>query len=143
MPPQSATPQSYNPNDIQPHTQSQNTPQLSPTTQPRQQSPIRTNTNLPTQPFIPAAETHNSLSSSLQQHVPKSVNGEGVKSSKQENRSNAPDGRLCFHCKQPGHLNHTVPSAGQEDTYQQNALLNNRATCQLMMDANFERKEGT
>ena len=39
--------------------------------------------------------------------------------------------------------NHTVPSAGQEDTYQQNALLNNRATCQLMTGMNFERKEGT
>ena len=39
--------------------------------------------------------------------------------------------------------NHTVSSAGQEDTYQQNALLNNRATGQLMTDANFERKEGT
>ena len=39
--------------------------------------------------------------------------------------------------------NHTVSSAGQEDTYQKNALLNNRATGQLMTDANFERKEGT
>ena len=39
--------------------------------------------------------------------------------------------------------NHTVPNSGQEDTYQQNSLLNNRATGQLMMDANFERKEGT
>ena len=92
MPPQPATPQSYNPNNIHPHTQSQNTPQSSPTTQSRQQSPIRTNTKLPTQPFIPAAETHKSMSSSLCQHVPKSVNGEGVKSSKQENRSKAPDG---------------------------------------------------
>ena len=39
--------------------------------------------------------------------------------------------------------NHTVPNAGQEDTYQQNALLNNRATDQLMTDVNFERKQGT
>ena len=92
VPPQPATPQSYNPNNIHPHTQFQNTPQSSPTTQSRQQSPIRTNTNPPTQPFIPAAETHKSMSSSLQQHIPKSVNGEGVKSSKQENRSSAPDG---------------------------------------------------
>ena len=37
----------------------------------------------------------------------------------------------------------TVPSAGQEDTYQQNALLSNRGTDQLKMDANFERKQGT
>ena len=92
VPPQSATPQSYNPNNIHPHTQSQNTPQSSPTTQSRQQSLIRTNTNPPTQPFIPAAETHKSMSSSLLQHISKSVNGEGVKSSKQENRSSAPDG---------------------------------------------------
>ena len=38
--------------------------------------------------------------------------------------------------------NHTVPSAGQEDMYQQSALLNNRAAGQLMKDMNFERKEG-
>ena len=37
----------------------------------------------------------------------------------------------------------TVPSAGHEDTYQQNAPLNNRATGQLMMDANFKRKQET
>ena len=109
VPPQTATPQSYNPNNIHPHTQSQNTPQSSPMTQSRQQSPIRTNTNMPTQPFIPAAETHKSMSSSPLQHIPKSVNGEGVKSSKQENRSSAPDGRLCFCCKQPGHLKKDCP----------------------------------
>ena len=38
--------------------------------------------------------------------------------------------------------NLTVPSAGQEDTYQQSALLNNRAAGQLTKDVNFERKEG-
>ena len=36
--------------------------------------------------------------------------------------------------------NHTVPNAEQEDTYQQNALLNNRATGQLTTDMNFEKK---
>ena len=113
VPPQPATPQLHNSDNIHPHTQSQNTPQSSPTTQSRQQSPIRTNTNPPTQPFIPAAETHNSVSNSPLQHIPKSVNGEGVKSSKQGNRSSAPDGRLCFQCKQPGHLKKDCP----EQTY--------------------------
>ena len=39
--------------------------------------------------------------------------------------------------------NHTVPSAGQEDTYQQNVLLNSRAMSQLTTDMNFKREEGT
>ena len=59
VPPQPATPQAHNSDNIPPHTQSQDTPQSSPTTQ---QSPIGTNTNPPTQPFIPAAETHKSVS---------------------------------------------------------------------------------
>ena len=92
VPPQPATPQLHNSDNIHSHIQSQNTPQSSPTTQSRQQFPIRTNTNPPTQPFIPAAETHKSMSSSPLQHIPKSVNGEGVKSSKPESRSIAPDG---------------------------------------------------
>ena len=49
--PQPATPQSHNSDNIHSHTQSQNTPQSSPTTQSRQQSPIRTNTNPYTQNF--------------------------------------------------------------------------------------------
>ena len=92
VPPQPATPQPYNSDNIHPHTQSQKTPQSSPTTQSKQQSTIRTNTNPATQPFIPAAETHQSMSSSPLQHVPKSVNGEEVKSSKPASRSSAPDG---------------------------------------------------
>ena len=39
--------------------------------------------------------------------------------------------------------NHTVPSAGQKDTYQQNVLLNGKAMSQLATDANFKREEGT
>ena len=109
VPPQPVTPQSHDSDNIHPHTQPQKTPQSSPTTQSKQQSPIRTNTNLATQPFIPAAETHQSMSSSPSQHIPKSVNGEGVKSSKPESRSSAPDGRLCFCCKQPGHLKKDCP----------------------------------
>ena len=37
--------------------------------------------------------------------------------------------------------NHTVPSAVQEDTYPQGALLNSRATGQIMKDMNFGRKQ--
>ena len=37
--------------------------------------------------------------------------------------------------------NHTVLSAGQEDMYLQGALLNSRATSQIMKDANFRRKQ--
>ena len=92
VPPQAATPQSHNSDNIHLHAQSQKTPQSPPTTQPVQQSPIRTNANPATKPFIPAAETHQSMSSSPMHHVPKSVNGEGVKSSKPESRSSAPDG---------------------------------------------------
>ena len=95
VPPQPATPQSHNSNNTTPphtHTQPQKTPQPSRTTQPKQQSPIGTNTNPATQPSIPAAETHQPVSSSPPQHIPKSVNGDRVKSSKPESRSSAPDG---------------------------------------------------
>ena len=92
VPPQPAAPQSHNSDNIHLHTQSQKTPQSSPTTQSKQQSPIRTNTNPATQPFIPAAETHQPMSSSPSQHVPKSVNGEGVKGNKPESRSSTLDG---------------------------------------------------
>ena len=146
VPPQPATLQSHNSDNIHSHTQSQKTPQSSPTTQSMQQSPIRTNTNLATQPFIPAAEAHQSMSSSPLQHIPKSVNGEGVKSSKPENRSSAPDGQLCFHCKQLGHLKKDCseqPYCSKCRTrghVPANALLSNRATGQLMTDTNFEKK---
>ena len=92
LPPQPATPQSHNSNNTPAHAQPKRTPQPSPTTQPKQQSPIGTNTNLATQPSIPAAETHQPVSSSPLQHIPKSANGEGVKNNKPATRSNATDG---------------------------------------------------
>ena len=116
VPPQPATPQSHKSDNIHLHTQSQKTPQSSPTTQPVQQSPIRTNTNPATQPFIPASETHQSVSSSPLQHVPKSFTVSNQVTSRKTVQSN-----------------HTVPSAGQEDTYPQGALLNSRATGKLQM----------
>ena len=54
---------------------------------------------------IPAPEA--TVPSSLEQRIPKPINGEGVKNSRNQvtaSTSNAPDGRLCFRCKQPGHL---------------------------------------
>ena len=58
VPPQPATLQSHNSDNIHSHTQSQKAPQASPTTQSKQQSPIRTDTN-------PAP----SLSFQLQRHI--------------------------------------------------------------------------
>ena len=92
VPPQPATSQSPNPSNTPTHTQSKRTPQPSSHTQPKQQSTIGTNTNPATQPSIPAAETHQPVSSSPPQHIPKSVNGEGVKNSKTATRPNATNG---------------------------------------------------
>ena len=89
-------------------------------TQNKQPSPLKTDVNPSTQPFIPAAETQ-PVSSSPQQNILKSANGEGVKYSKQQMRQK--DERLCFCCNQPGHLKKivwnclTVPSAEPEDMH--------------------------
>ena len=56
-------------------------------------------------PFIPAAAAPQNVPRSPQQKIPKSINGEGVKCSRQQGKSNRQDERLCFCCKQPGHLN--------------------------------------
>ena len=98
-------PQFPNPNAVpaQPQfTQPHVTPQASPI---RQQSPIRTQANLFSQHSIPAPEAN--VLSTPEQRIPKSINGEGVKNSRKQgtaSTSNAPDGRLCFQCRQPGHL---------------------------------------
>ena len=92
LPPQPATSQSPNQSNTPTHTQSKRTPQPSFPTQHKRQSPIGTNTNQATQPSIPATETHQPVSSSPPQHIPKSVNGEGVKNSKTAMRPNATNG---------------------------------------------------
>ena len=60
-------------------------------------------------PFIPAAVAPQNMPSLPQQNIPKSTNGEGVKHSRQQGKSNGQDERLCFHCKQPGHLKRDCP----------------------------------
>ena len=104
VPPQPATSWSPNPSNTPKHTQSKRIPQPSSPTHLKQQSPTGTNTNPATQSSIPATETHQPVSSSPPQHIPKSANGEGVKNSKIATRPNATDERLCFWCKQPRHL---------------------------------------
>ena len=101
VPPQPATSQSPNPSNTPAHAPPNKTPQPSSSTQLKQQSPIGTGVNPSTQPFIPAAETQ-PVSSSPQQNIPESANGEGVKCSKQQMRQK--DEHLCFCCNQPCHL---------------------------------------
>ena len=78
-----AMPQLPNPNSF-------NTPQHcahpssipSPIWQPRQQSPLQTNINPSAQSFIPVAVTHTTVSSTPEQRIPKSLNGERVKNNR-------------------------------------------------------------
>ena len=78
------------------------TPQTSPI---NQQSPIRTENNLLSQNSIPAPEA--TVPDTAEEKIPKSLNGEEVKNSRKQatmSTTNTQDSRLCFRCKQPGHL---------------------------------------
>ena len=78
-------------------------PQCQPIKQQRQPSPFRQGFNPLAQPYVPVAEAQpNAVPNTPENKVPKSNGGQGVKSS-------APDGRMCFRCKQPGHLKKDCP----------------------------------
>ena len=50
--------------------------------------------------------------STPEHQIPKSANGEGVKNSRKQGTAStscAPNGKLCFQCKQPGHLKKDCP----------------------------------
>ena len=76
-----------------------------PPTTPSSESQI----NPSAKPFILAAVAPQNVPSSPQQNIPKSTNGEGVKCSRQQGKSKEQDERLCFCCKQPGHLKRDCP----------------------------------
>ena len=83
------------------------TPQKSPI---EQQSPIRTQTNPLSQNSIPAPEA--TVPDTPEEKIPKSLNGDGVNNSRKQattSTTNTQDSRLCFRCKQPGHLKKDCP----------------------------------
>ena len=84
IPPQPSTP--HSPNNTH-HQKQYRQPcgmlHISPIRQPRQQLPLRTQINPSTQHFIPAAVAHQTVPGSPGQGTSKSVNGEGVKNSRQ------------------------------------------------------------
>ena len=79
-------------------TNNSDTPSQDTPPQGKQPSPVKTNVNPPTQPFISDEET---------QRIPKSTNGNQVKCSKPQPRQK--DEHLCFYCNQPGHLKRNCP----------------------------------
>ena len=76
------------------------------------------------------------MSSSSLQHIPKSVNGEAV-NQKVHPVHQMDDSAFTVNNQATSRRivqsNSTVPSVEQEDTYQQNALLNNKATVLVIM----------
>ena len=83
------------------------TPQTSPI---EKQSPIRMQTNPLSQHFIAVPEA--TVPDTPEEKIPKSLNGEGVKNRRKQvitSTTNAQDSRLCFRCKQPGHLKKDCP----------------------------------
>ena len=83
------------------------TPQTSPI---EKRSPIRTQTNPLSQNSIAAPEA--TVLDTPEDKVPKSLNGEGVKNSRKQatmSTTNTQDSRLCFRCKQLGHLKKECP----------------------------------
>ena len=72
--------------------------------------PFRTQTNPLSQNSIPAPEA--TVSNTPEEKRPKSFNGEGVKNSRKQattSTTNTQDSRLCFRCKQLGHLKKDCP----------------------------------
>ena len=86
-------------------------PSVTPQTPPiEQQSPIRMQTNPLSQHFIAAPEA--TMPNTPEEKIPKLLNGEGVKNSRKQvttSTTNAQDSRLCFRCKQLGHLKKDCP----------------------------------
>ena len=138
QPDSNTNPQGTSANNLQVHTQQQNvvSQQQSPLPQPQfpnpdavpthpqpthphvtpqvstsgQQSPIRMQTNPLSQHSITAPEAV--VSNTPEQKIPKSINGEGVKNSRKQvttSTTNAQDSKLCFRCKQTGHLKKDCP----------------------------------
>ena len=85
-------------------------PSVTPQTPPiEQQSTIKMQTNL-SQHFIAVPKA--TVPDTPEEKIPKLLNGEGVKNSRKQvttSTTNAQDSRLCFRCKQLGHLKKDCP----------------------------------